>query len=582
MFSVRRHTASTTNSAIVIKYINEIAHPRLPHEPYAYGDRMNIRPTFLIIVLTMALLLSACAGHQKPSPQSALPDGVKDARITAEGQPGASILLEGDDPRSLLDPPLDAYGRIDVDTDTPLTDAEKMALQSPLEFEFVLDIQETKEVERFFRYFTHEGRDRFEMWLKRSERFLPEVRVIFAEYGLPHDLIYLPFLESGYNPMAYSRAGAGGMWQFMPRTGQSFGMTFDWWVDQRRDPRMSTHAAAAYLSRLYDMFGDWNLALAAYNAGEGRISRAMQRSGTDNYFDLAAINNLLALETRHYVPKFMAMLKIIQNLEELGFDPIDWDNTPKLAEIEIKGGTDLVALANSCGMNWDTFRQLNPAFRRQVSPPGMKLTIFVPEEKRATVQAYLKQPTAAPFSGFHRYQVRRGDSWYVLASRFDTPIDVLKRINNRTSNTLRIGESVMVPASPAAVAAAQQTGGASATRERASQRANHVIQSGDTLWSLSRRHGVTVQTLAQANGITTGSTLRVGQRLYIPQIERSGSRTASAAATNVVQYRVRSGDTLWRIAQRYGVTTSNLVAWNKLPRNGLIRPGDNLKIYVTR
>ncbi len=540
---------------------------------------MNIRLTCLIVAT--ALLLSACAGHQKPSPLSTLPDSGKDARIAAKGQPGTQIQLEGDDLLSLLDPPLDAYGRIDVDTGTPLTDAEQKALESPLEFQFVLDIQETKEVERFFRYFTHEGRERFEMWLKRSERFLPEVRDIFAEYGLPHDLIFLPFLESGYNPMAYSRAGAGGMWQFMPRTGQSFGMTFDWWLDQRRDPRMSTHAAAAYLSRLYNMFGDWNLALAAYNAGEGRISRAMQRSGTDNYFDLAAINNLLAMETRHYVPKFMAILKIIQNLEELGFDPINWDNTPKLAEIEIKGGTDLVALANSCGMDWDSFRQLNPAFRRQVSPPGMKLSIFVPEDKQATVQAYLKKPAAAPFSGFHRYQVRRGDSWYVLASRFDTPIDVLKRINNRTSNTLRIGESVMVPASPAAVAAAQQTGGTSATRERASQRANHVVQSGDTLWGLARRHGVTVQTLAQANGITTSSSLRVGQRLYIPQIDRSGSRTASTS-TNVVQYRVRSGDTLWRIAQRYGVTTSNLVAWNKLPRNGLIRAGDNLKIYVTR
>ncbi|WP_158269722.1 lytic transglycosylase domain-containing protein [Desulfonatronum sp. SC1] len=534
-----------------------------------------------MLVLTVSLFLTACAGHQKPTTLIGEPDTVKDARITADGQIPSSTQLESGDTFILPDPPLDAYGQIIVDFDDPLTDAERKALEAPLDFEFVLDIQETKDVERFFRFFTHDIRDRFEIWLKRSEQFLPEVRDIFAEYGIPHDLIYLPFLESGYNPMAYSRAGAGGMWQFMPRTGESFGMTFDWWIDQRRCPRLSTHAAAAYLSRLYNMFDDWYLALAAYNAGEGRISRAMQRSGTDNYFDLASINNLLANETRHYVPKFMAILKIIQNLEELGFDPIDWNNSPRLAEIEITGGTDLVALASTSGMDWDTFRQLNPSFRRQVSPPGKKVTIFVPEEKQTAVAAYLKKPSSAPFTGFQRYQVRRGDSWYVLSSRFDTPIDVLKRINNRTSNTLRIGESVMVPASPAAVAAARQSGGAASTQERASQRANHVVQSGDTLWSLARRHGVTVQTLAQANGITSGSTLRVGQRLYIPQIERAGTRTASAT-TNVVQYRVRSGDTLWRIAQRYGVTTSNLVAWNKLPRNGLIRPGDNLKIYVTQ
>lgn len=532
-----------------------------------------------LLVLAGTLMLSACASHQKPSPQAGLPDQVQDARVLGDEQSRGLSQAEG----GLFPPasPLDATGQIAVDLDTPLTEAEQKALAAPLEFAFVLDIQETKEVERFFRYFTHEGRERFEMWLKRAEQYLPAVRDIFAEYGLPHDLIYLPFLESGYNPMAYSRAGAGGMWQFMPKTGEMYGMTFDWWIDQRRDPWLSTHAAAAYLSRLYEMFGDWNLALAAYNAGEGRISRAMQRSGTDNYFDLASINNLLANETRQYVPKFMAILKIIQNLEELGFEPIDWNNGPRLVEVEIKGGTDLAALADSCGMCWESFRELNPSFRRQVSPPGKNMTIYVPRDRRAAATAYLRNPTAAPFSGFQRYQVRSGDSWYVLASRFDTPIDVLKRINNRTSNTLRIGESLMIPASPAAVAAAQETGRSPSTQERASQRANHVVQSGDTLWSLSRKHGVTVQTLAQANGITERSTLRVGQRLYIPQIDRSGSRTASAS-TNVVQYRVRSGDTLWRIAQRFGVTTYNLVAWNKLPRNGLIRPGDNLTIYVPR
>lgn len=540
---------------------------------------MPLRLSLLVLVTT--IVLSACAGNQKQSPSSPLipPSHTQqddDARHSAEGQSTARILLEDEEFGSLPEPPLDAHGTPMVDLETPLTAAEQQALDTPVEFEFVLDIQETKDVERYFRYFTHEGRDRFEMWLQRSERFLPEVRDIFAEYGLPHDLIYLPFLESGYNPMAYSRAGAGGMWQFMPGTGKMYGLTFDWWMDQRRDPRMSTHAAAAYLTRLHDMFNDWNLALAAYNAGEGRISRAMQRSGTDNYFDLASINNLLARETRHYVPKFMAILKIIQNLDELGFPSINWSNRPALAEVEIKGGTDLVALANSCGLDWESFRQFNPSFRRQVSPPDRKLTVFVPEEVQTQVAAYLRKPSASPYSGFQRYQVRRGDSWWVLSSRFKTPISVLKRINNKNSNTLRVGESLMIPGSSANVAAAQVRTSPS-TQERASQRANYVIQSGDTLWQLSRKFGVTVQTLAQANGISERQTLRVGQRMYIPQVNRTASASASA---NVVQYRVRNGDNLWRIAQRFGVTTNNLVSWNKLPRNGLIRPGDNLKIFV--
>ncbi|SDB16770.1 membrane-bound lytic murein transglycosylase D [Desulfonatronum thiosulfatophilum] len=544
---------------------------------------MPLRSSLLILIMT--LLLSACAANQKQTPVSTLPlpthaQQDKNVRQIADGQSTTLELIEEGELTYLPDPPLDAFGQPMVDLQTPLTEAEQRALDTPTEFEFVLDIKETKDVERYFRYFTHEGRDRFEMWLRRSEQFLPEVRDIFASYGLPHDLIYLPFLESGYNPMAYSRAGAGGMWQFMPATGQMYGMTFDWWIDQRRDPRLSTHAAAAYLSRLYDMFNCWHLALAAYNAGEGRISRAMQRSGTDNYFDLAAINNLLANETRHYVPKFMAILKIIQNLEELGFDPIDWSNGPSLAEMEIKGGTDLVALSNSCGMDWETFRSYNPSFRRQVSPPERNLKIFVPQEKQQLVAAYLKKPTTSTLTGFQRYQVRRGDSWWVLSSRFNTPIDVLKRINNKNTNTLRIGESLMVPGSPAVVAAAQNAGNSAATQERASQRANYVIQSGDTLWQLSRKFGVTVQTLAQANGISEKQTLQVGQRMYIPQVDRAGSTARASVTPKVVQYKVRNGDNLWRIAQRFGVTTNNLVAWNKLPRNGLIRPGDNLKIYV--
>jgi len=529
------------------------------------------------------MALYGCAGHRQQDQLASLPS---DAQALTDQKSGYRVALEGDS-RGLDDPPLDAYGRPMVEHPLPLTAAEQKALDSPTQVQFVLDIEETRKVEFYFRHFTHDARDQFAALLKRSELYLPYVRDVFVSHGLPQDLIFLPIIESGFNPMAYSRAGAGGMWQFMPGTGRMFGLTFDWWVDQRRDPYLSTHAAAAYLAKLYNMFNDWNLALAAYNAGNGRISRAMQRSGADNFFDLAAIDNLLARETRRYVPKFMAVLKIVQNLEELGFEPINWDNSPNVVTLEVKGGTDLVALAKACGLDWETFRRLNPAFRRQVSPPGRKMPVYLPENVQEKAVAFLGKPSSRPYEGFDRYQVRRGDSWWALSNRFNVPVDVLRQVNNRSNNTLSVGESLMVPRSAGAgVAAASPVnrigeGAISSTRNLAQQRANYVVQRGDSLWSLSRKFGVAVSSLTQANGLKNQNALQVGQRLYIP---RHTPQTTRAAATpqagQVVQYRVRPGDTLWQIAQRFGVTTANLTAWNRLPRNGLIRPGDNLKIYV--
>lgn len=527
----------------------------------------------------MLMALSGCAGLHQQDQSASLP---RDAQAPLPDSDLHRISLEGDTTFTLDDPPLDEHGRPMVDYRDPLTPAERKALDTPTEFEFVMDIKDTQELELYFRYFTHDARERFETWLKRSELYLPYVRDVFASHGLPHDLIFLPFVESGYNPMAYSRAGAGGMWQFMPGTGRMYDLTFDWWIDQRRDPYLSTHAAAAHLSKLHEMFEDWHLALAAYNAGEGRISRAMQRSGQTEYFALTSVNNLLARETRHYVPKFMAVLKIVQNLEELGFEPINWNNCPGLATLEARGGTDLLALARTLNMDWDAFRRHNPAFRRQVSPPGRTLPVYVPAHMQEKALAHLKLPSSRPYDGFDRYLVRRGDSWWSLSRRFNVPVDVLMSVNNRRTNTLSIGESVMVPRSDQAGVAAASSMESSITpaRARAQQRANYVVQRGDTLWGLSRKYGVAVSSLVQANGLNQQSTLRIGQRLYIPTHTGGTSRAVASQSGQVVEYRVRQGDTLWKIAQRFGVTTANLTAWNRLPRNGLIRPGDNLKIYV--
>ncbi|XPV76426.1 MAG: LysM peptidoglycan-binding domain-containing protein [Desulfovibrio sp.] len=471
-----------------------------------------------------------------------------------------------------------------------LTKAEQTALEASCGINFDLDPRETKEVERYFTYFTHKARKTFARWLKRSEPYLPYVRKVFTQRGIPQDIVLLPFAESGYNPRVYSHAGAGGMWQFMPATGRRYGLTVDWWIDERRDPYLATEAAADYLLTLYDMFGDWYLALAAYNAGEGKILRAMKITNSKDFFELSKKNHKirsykrrLRSETKNYVPKFIAIAKIFKNHEELGFDTISWNEAPELAHAQVAGGTDLLALAKAAKMSWKEFHDLNPAYRRQVSPPKKVSTIHFPKAKTEAVMAYLSSPGSRPYAGYKRHKIRSGDSWWKISRKYGVPIAILKQMNNRRSNTLRPGQVVMVPGRGTTKMVASSSSSAK-KRRIAQSRANYRVQKGDNLWSISRAYNVSVNTIAKANGISKRSTLKIGQKLFIPDASNSKTKRSMAAAdktnSQLVKYVVRSGDNLWSIARRFGVNASSIQKWNKLTKNHVLHPGDKLKVYV--
>jgi len=452
-----------------------------------------------------------------------------------------------------------------------LTEAEEKVLEAEVGFDFFLDARETQAMENYFKMFTHTHRHTFETWLKRSEKYLPYIREVFEEKDLPVDLIYLPFVESGFNVLAYSRAGAAGLWQFMPGTGKHYGLRVDWWMDERRNPYLSTHAAAQYLEKLYCDFNDWYLALAAYNAGEGRVARAMTSSGHDNYFDL--INGpYLSKETRDYVPKFLAVLKIVHNLEELGFEPVDWESAPNLKELAIKPGTDLLALSRECNMGWDQFKTLNPAFRRQVSPSDSTASVMLPAEKYQTARSFLDSPGSRTHAGYQRYQIKSGDSWWKISSRFDVPVGILKSLNNTSSNLLRVGQHIIVPASGSSESAVASA----TTQDHAQRRGTYIVQRGDTLSQISRKFNVNLNTLMASNGISNPRSLKAGQRLYIP----GPLQTAQEPGGKQINYQVRNGDTLWGIARRFGVQASDLQKWNNLSHNQIIRPGDKIRVFV--
>ncbi len=473
---------------------------------------------------------------------------------------------------------------------------------------FMADLPQSKLIDRYFEYFTQNERRTFARWLERARLYLPEVVEIFREKGLPEELVFLPFAESGFNPWAYSRAGAGGMWQFMPGTARGHGLQVNWWVDERRDPRKSTLAAAKYLQYLYDKFGDWQLALAAYNAGPGTVRRAIAKSGGKrDFFSLAQSKKYFPKETRHYVPKFIAILKIIRNLENLGFEPLNLEpqTQVKTAFVSLKGAVNLRKLAVSCGMSWKEFTRLNPKFRRSVSAPTYKGFVRVPFNKTLVARKKIKTLRVAKHQGIQRYRVRRGESLWTIARMHNATIRDLKYLNGLRSNIIRPGQWLLVAMDENSPVVSRKRTSRKNKRIIAHSRANYRVQRGDSLWKIARKFGTSMQTLIVANGLGKKAVLRAGQKIYIPDVVRTKERDefipisksyqVAQAGNNQnflyntnekillsqrINYNVRQGDTLWDIAKRFQVSVGSLLTWNGMKRNEVLRPGKNLVVYL--
>lgn len=228
----------------------------------------------------------------------------------------------------------------------------------------------------FIKYFTTEKKEVVERWFKRCGPFLPYFRIIFKEEGLPEDLIYLALVESGCNSFAVSPAKALGIWQFIESTAKNYGLKIDFWIDERRDFIKSTYAAARYLKKLYEIFGDWRLAVASYNAGEGRVSRALKAKNFVDYWRLM-MSGAIPYETFAYLPQWLAISAIAKNPQKYGFEPIKEDPWDYI-EVEVPGGIDLRALALAAEVNWDTFRMLNAELRREFTPPNRTYLLKIP------------------------------------------------------------------------------------------------------------------------------------------------------------------------------------------------------------
>ena len=429
---------------------------------------------------------------------------------------------------------------------------------------------------------------------ERSGRYLPMMRGIFRNQGLPLDLINLAYIESTFNYRAYSRAKASGIWQFIKSTGNRYGMKVSYWLDERRDPEKATRAAATYLKELYAMFHSWPLALAAYNAGEQRIARAIERQGTTDFWSLR-----LPKETQLFVPAFMAITIIAKDPNRYGFAaPVEapWE----VERVTVPGAIELRSVARAVGVSSDVIRDLNPAFMRGVTPVNAsKHEILLPPGAKAILLANLDQLPRYSYRepvriAVKRHRVSRGETLRSIASQHQTAAAVLANLNGlQVDDRLKVGALLQLPpATPSnegAIASASgarpRNGAAQAQKAMPSSRSTvHVVRRGDTLWGIARAYAVTPEELQQWNDLKSRAKLNPRQVLQVVaqagKSNREAGRGAPASTTRVL-YRVRRGDTLWEIARAHDVTPEELRRWNDLGRQATLWVGQELRIRLS-
>ncbi len=367
-------------------------------------------------------------------------------------------------------------------------------------------------VERFLDAFSRAGeyRNRIERGLERAGPYLPMIRDELALAGVPRDLAWLPLIESSFSLTATSRARAHGMWQFMASTGRHYGLRIDGLVDERRDPVLATRAAAAYLADLYAEFGDWHLALAAYNSGAGNVRRAIRRTGSTDFWTL---QRRLPRETRSYVPAFIASVIVAADPARFGL-PEPEPETWTLAPLEIPEPLDLAVLAEHMGTDVASLRAHNPALRRDLTPAGRPTVLWLPPEDAAAARAVLAQLPRSDWAPRMLYTVRSGDTLSGIATRHGSSVSAIRAANDIRGSLIRPGQELIVPRfgldAPPPPASREAPGG------------TYVVRSADTLWDIARSFGVRVAQLCEVNGIGPDDPIFPGQRLRIPTPPRQG------------------------------------------------------------
>jgi len=416
------------------------------------------------------------------------------------------------------------------------------------------------------------GRDRefFIESYRRSGRFRPYIIEKLRQAGLPESLSWLPLIESGFKPQALSKARALGLWQFIPSTGSKFGLKRDIYIDERLDPDKSTMAAIEYLKELHQIFGDWTTVLAAYNCGEGRVLRIIRSQNVnylDNFWDLY---ERLPWETARYVPKFLATVYIVNNMEKYGFQDIKPYPPYEYEAIEVTKQIYLQSIANHLQKPLSELTCLNPELRYKMLPPDTYL-LKIPNGTKDTLIASIDMiPEATPPQrSFVYHKVNKGQTLSTIAGRYKTTVNAITAANRIIhKNHIVAGTLLKIPQHGRGVASSF----AEIDHGPALRASSHTVKSGDSLWNIARRYGTTTKKIQASNNLT-GTNLTVGQVLKLP-----GKTMTSAPVKKYKKYSVKSGDSPYNIASRYNMPLQQFLIINNLSSNSMIYPGQMLYV----
>ena len=450
---------------------------------------------------------------------------------------------------------------------------------------FAFPERQNARVDREAKWFSHH-QDYLDRVAERAQPYLHYIVSQVEQRGMPSELALLPVVESAFQPYAYSSGRAAGIWQFVPATGRRFGLKLNWWYDGRRDIVASTRAALDYLEYLHNTFdGDWLLALAAYNSGEGTVFKAIHYNKRHHrpvdYWSLR-----LPRETEQYVPRLLALRDIVATPEKMGISLKPIADEPYLTSVKIDSQLDLSTAAKLADMDLDELHQLNPGFNRWATAPDGPHRLLLPLDKAAIFATQVAE--LAPEDRIHwvRHRVRRGETLGGIALHYKTTARVLRQLNHLNGNLIRAGHYLVIPLDDNS---RRVTLSSPAEISDNSDKTVHTVASGDNLWLLARRYGTTVKQLCRWNRISSRTLLRPGQEVIVgigsstpttPAGLHIFNSAEEVAKPRKITYRVRRGDSLSRISQRFKVTVSQLRQWNGIKTNQYLQPGQELTLYV--
>ena len=545
----------------------------------------SLRPLFFLS-LTMALLTGCLATQPKQQnaslqqPEAILIPEIASLEETSIPEPEMTVSEEVKELQELG--PWEEGNTVEEETSPAVT------------YDFPVTMN--KQVEFYLDFFQNRQPATFQRWLERSGRYLPMIKAQLREAGLPEDLAYLPMIESGYSLTAYSRARAAGPWQFIRSTARRYDLTVNHYVDERRDPVRSTEAAIAFLSDLYDDFHDWHLAVAAYNAGPGKIQRGLERYKVDNFWDLAQ-KRFLRSETKRYVPKLIAAIMIAKEPEKYGFTDLNYLPPLDYETVSVPRWTSLKAVAVACKTDFTTIHNLNRQLRKRITPPNIaKYPIKVPTGKKQLLVANLPKVYPMVATKYRTHVVRSHESLNQICRRYNLQKLTLLKTNNLQSARLSPGQRLRIPYQTTTFVIWDKKGKPPAA-EAGSEMVLHKVRQGDTVSRIARKYGVPQHMIVVWNNLPSMHQIRAGQQLAIYLDDASqaphsmeiarNNPPAGTAKTNKnlseaqmgkpFYYFVQEGDSLWTISQRFNLSMDQIRRWNRL-KSDLLHPGTKLLV----